>query len=164
MRSPWRNAWMLAFAPFVLAACAGPDTADDAETAAEEAAEAPVAEAPAEQPTTSMAQMNALNESGTTGQVEIRASGDGTELHVTLMGATEGVHQGHIHMGTCDALGDVVTGLQPITVDASGNGEMTTTVSVPLATVMDGSHIAVYHEAGGEPGTPVACAAIPAQM
>jgi hypothetical protein len=29
---------------------------------------------------------------------------------------------------------------------------------------MNGQHIVVYHEAGGTPGAPVACAAIPAHM
>ena len=162
MKRPLKNAWMLAFAPFVFAACAAPDEAEDAETAAEEA---PVAEAPAPaEPMTHMAQVTALNESGTTGQVEIRAMGEGTELRVMLMGATEGVHQGMIHAGTCDAPGEVVTQLQPITADATGNGETTSEVSVPLSTVMNGSHIVVYHAAGGEPGQPVACASIPPQQ
>lgn len=164
MKRPLKNAWMLAFAPFVFAACAAPDEAEDAETAAEEA---PVAETPAttpEEPMTHMAQVTALNESGTTGQVEIRAMGEGTELRVMLMGATEGVHQGMIHAGTCDAPGEVVAQLQPITVDATGNGETTSEVSVPLNTVMNGGHIVVYHAAGGEPGQPVACASIPSQQ
>lgn len=164
MRSPWRNAWLLALAPFALAACAAPDTAEDAETAAEEAAPAAEAPPPADEPSTYMAQFNALNESGTTGQIEVRAAGTGTELRVMLTGATEGVHQGHIHTGTCDAPGDVVTPLEPITVDAAGSGEATATVDIPVMTVANGSHIVLYHEAGGEPGQPIACAQIPTQM
>lgn len=165
MKSPWRNAWLLAFAPFVLAACAAPDTAEDAETAAEEA---PAAEAPpvtpAPEPATHMAQFTALNESGTTGQVEIRAVGVGTELRVTLTGATEGVHQGMVHAGTCEAPGEVIAQLQPITVDATGIGEATSEVTAALNTVMDGNHVVIYHEAGGEPGAPVTCATIPPQQ
>lgn len=168
MKSPWRKAWMLALAPFLMAACAAPDTAEDTETAAEEAAPAPETTPtppPAmEETATHMAQVTALNESGTTGQVEIRALGEGSELRVTLMGATEGAHQGMIHTGTCDAPGEVVAQLQPVTVDATGQGEATSEVTQPLTSVMDGNHIVVYHEAGGEPGQPVACASIPAQM
>ena len=89
--------------------------------------------------------------------------GEGTELRVTLMGATEGVHQGMIHSGTCDAPGEVVAQLQPLTVDATGQGEITSEVTQPLTSFMDGNHIVIYHEAGGEPGQPVACASIPAQ-
>jgi hypothetical protein len=57
-----------------------------------------------------------------------------------------------------------VAPLTPITTDASGAGEQTGEVAVPLATVMDGNHIILYHEVGGEPGNPVACAPIPAQQ
>jgi hypothetical protein len=164
------HAWILAFVPFVFAACAGPETADDAETASEEALPATEATPPAEPPTTApeagsfMAQFQPINESGASGQVELSALGEATSVRVTLSGAGEGAHQGHIHTGTCDAPGDVVAPLSPITSDAAGAGEGTSEVSVPLATVMDGNHIVLYHEAGGEPGAPVACAPIPAQQ
>jgi hypothetical protein len=167
MKKPRSNAWILAFVPFALAACAGPERADDTETASEEALPATEATPPTttpETPASFTAQFQALNESGASGQAELRAIGESTEVRVILSGAGEGVHQGHVHTGTCDAPGDVVAPLTPITTDASGAGEQTGEVAVPLATVMDGNHIILYHEVGGEPGNPVACAPIPAQQ
>jgi hypothetical protein len=105
-----------------------------------------------------------VGESGASGQVEIRSVGQDSELRVTLNGVPEGVHQGHVHTGTCEAPGDVVSPLQPITTDANSTGEATSTVTIPIATLMNGGHIVLYHEAGGEPGAPVACAAIPTQQ
>jgi len=163
MKKTRSNAWILAFVPFALAACAGPETADDTETATEEALPATEA-APPPEPSSFTAQFQPLNESGATGQAELRAVGESTEVRVILSGAGEGVHQGHVHTGTCEAPGDVIAPLTPITTDASGAGEQTAEVAVPLATVMDGNHIILYHEVGGEPGAPVACAPIPAQQ
>jgi hypothetical protein len=168
MKKPRSYAWILAFVPFALAACAGPETADDTETATEEALPATEATPPPttepEQPASFTAQFQPINESGASGQVDLRAIGESTEVRVTLSGAGEGVYQGHIHTGTCDAPGDVVAPLSPITADASGAGDQTAEVAVPLATVMDGNHIVLYHEPGGEPGAPIACAPIPAQQ
>lgn len=153
---------LLAFAPFALVACGGADTEEMADDAMEEAPP-PAAEAPpaTDAASSTMVQVMPLNESGASGEVEIRASGEGTELRVVLRGAGEGVHQGHIHTGTCDAPGGVVAPLEAITADTEGTGEATTTVDVPMMTVMNGSHIVLYHQAGGEPGAPIACAAIP---
>ncbi len=156
MRNSRRYAWTLMFVPFVLVACGSADTAEEAETAAEET---PVTETA---PVSFMAQVMPMNESGVSGQAELKAVGESTELRVVLTGAMEGELMGHIHAGTCEAPGAVVVPLTSITVDATGNGEATSTVAVPLMTVMNGSHIVVYHEAGGSPGAPRACAAIPA--
>ena len=66
-----------------------------------------------------------------------------------------------MHTGTCDSPGEVVVPLESVSVDATGAGTSTSTVQVPLATVMNGQHIVAVHEAGGNPGNPIACAAIP---
>lgn len=156
---------LFAFAPFILVACGGGDTEEMADDTAEEIA-TPAAEAPVttDAAASTMVQITSLNESGASGEVEVRAVGEGTELRVVLRGAGEGVHQGHIHSGTCDAPGGAVAPLDAITADANGTGETTTTVEVPMMTVMNGNHIVVYHAAGGEPGAPIACAAIPAHQ
>lgn len=110
-------------------------------------------------------EMQALANSGVTGRASLTESGTQTQVMVQLMGTPGNTtHQGHIHQGTCASPGSVVVALQPITTDATGAGSMTTAVDVPIATVMNGQHIVAYHEAGGNPGQPVVCAAIPQHM
>jgi hypothetical protein len=155
------------FLPFALVACGPADDADldDADDLGTPAA-TPAPETPAtsdmEEITTAF---TAIGGSTVAGEVVIDDENDGqaTEITVRLMGSTAGgVHQGHIHTGTCDAPGDAVAPLDPVSVGDDGNGEMTATVQIPTMTVANGSHIVVYHEANGTPGAPVVCAAIPA--
>lgn len=158
---------MLAAAlPLAFAACAPEDDAAMEET--EEAAEtAPAPAAPAT-PDLSMpmtAQFTALNNSGLAGDIQVSGEGEQTRVVVQVTGsAANGVHQGHIHTGTCDSPGASVIALQPVTVGADGIGRSESTVAVPPATAMNGQHIVVFHEANGQPGAPVVCAAIPAHM
>ena len=98
---------------------------------------------------------------GHAGDVMIHAMGQQTEIMVRLSGPQAGVHQGHIHTGTCDNIGGVVQPLEPVDVPQGAQGTSTTTVSIPPATVMNGQHVVVYHTAGGSPGAPVACANVP---
>lgn len=106
--------------------------------------------------------LNPVGGSGVSGDMSATASGGGVTVMVSLRGAKgAGTHQGHVHTGTCDALGGVVAPLQPVTTDAGGSGSSTSTVSVPVATLMNGQHVVSYHEAGGNPGKSVACGAIP---
>lgn len=103
-----------------------------------------------------------LNNSGVRGEATFMAKGDSTQITVRLTGAPAGgTHQGHIHRGTCQNIGDVVAALDPITIGSDGTGTMTKTVPIPIATVMNGQHVIAYHEAGGNPGKWVTCAAIP---
>ena len=97
-----------------------------------------------------------------TGSVAVSEAGGGTQVVLTVAGAGgAGTHAAHVHTGTCDAPGDVVAPLESVTADATGAGTSTTTLQIPMATVMNGQHIVAVHEAGGSPGAPVACAAIP---
>ena len=98
---------------------------------------------------------------GHTGEVMLHPMGQQTEIMVRLSGPQAGVHQGHIHTGTCDNIGGVVQPLQPVDVPQGAQGTSTTSVSIPPSTVMNGQHVVVYHTAGGDPGAPVACANIP---
>ena len=109
-------------------------------------------------------QMTALNNSGVTGQSQVMAHGEGeTMVTVNLMGQGAGTHPGHIHSGTCDKLGPVVVPLESVTL-ANGTGTSTSTVKVPMATVMNGQHVVNFHAGSGDnPMAPVACGAIPAQ-
>ena len=115
----------------------------------------------ASNPTVQMAQ---LGNSGISGQAQLMAHGPNqTMVTVTLTGPGSGAHPGHIHAGTCENLGAVVAPLQSVE-RANGNGTSTSTVDVPLATVMNGQHVVNYHAGTGDnPMAPVACAQIPAQ-
>lgn len=108
--------------------------------------------------------MNELSGSGVSGDATVaagEASGQ-SRVVVNLRAArtASGVHQGHIHQGTCDSLGGVVVPLPPITV-AGGVGTASSSVAVDPMSVMDGNHVVAYHEAGGNPGRPVVCGEIP---
>jgi hypothetical protein len=122
---------------------------------------ADTAHSSASNPTVQLAQ---LGSSGITGTAQLMEHGAGqTMVTVTLSGPGSGAHPGHIHSGTCENLGAVVAPLQAVE-RANGNGTSTSTVEVPLATVMNGQHVVNYHAGtGANPMAPVACAQIPAQ-
>ncbi|MBW3655679.1 MAG: hypothetical protein KY444_06205 [Gemmatimonadetes bacterium] len=115
----------------------------------------------ASNPTVQMAQRG---NSGISGQAQFMDHGAGqTMVTVTLTGPGSGTHPGHIHSGTCDNLGPVVMPLQAVE-RANGNGTSTSTVEVPIATVMNGQHVVNYHAGtGANPMAPVSCGQIPAQ-
>ncbi|MBB4634296.1 hypothetical protein [Longimicrobium terrae] len=167
--------WMVSALPLAFAACGGGDAAEGGaadSTATVSAAPAPEmnpAPAPAMDsgaaaPAAGMVAMNAVGASGVTGQVQVMDHGANESMvAVTLTAPGTTTHSGHIHEGTCDAPGKVVVPLQDVTL-ANGTGTSSTTIPVPLATVMNGKHIVAYHEKSGtEPGSPVVCGAIPAQ-
>lgn len=156
--------YVLAALPLAIAACAEeePEPVMDEAVIAEPAV--PAATDPAAMGAGTgmeqMVNMTALNNSGVTGQATVTPADGQTQVMVTLnAGAGGATHEGHIHQGTCDSPGGVVQPLQPITLDQSGSGSMTTTVQVEPNTVMDGQHIVLYHEAGGS--SPVVCGSIP---
>ena len=150
-----------ALLPISLAAC-GPDTDADDLDAGVPAAEPAPAPAPAPAPEAMRALLMSTNNSAITGEIEVDAEGEQTAIKVRLLGSTaNAVHQGHVHMGTCESPGEVVIALEPITIGEDGTGEMETTVAVAPTTAMDGQHIVVYHEAGGAPGAHVTCGVIP---
>jgi hypothetical protein len=170
--------WVLCALPLALAACGGGDEGG-AEGAADTTAAVPadggaMATTPAPMPADSAmagqsaapsaVQMMALNNSGVSGQTQVMAHGEGeTMVTVTLQGQGTGTHPGHIHSGTCDNLGPVVAPLESVTM-ANGTGTSTSTVKVPLATVMNGQHVVNFHAGAGEnPMAPVVCGPIPAQ-
>jgi len=166
--------WTLAALPLALAACGGGDeTAEggtDTTTAALPSpdAGATAATMPADsgmagaQALGGAVAMNAVGGSGVTGQAQFMEHGPGeTMVTVTLTAQGNSSHSGHIHQGTCEALGSVVAPLQDVTL-ANGAGSATSTVDVALSTVMDGQHIVAYHQGqGAGAGAPVVCGQIP---
>lgn len=166
-----KNSKLLLLAvPLVLAACVAEEPADDTAMADIDAPAGDMMPPPAMDTGMMMAggemagmgsqiAINAVNNSGVSGNVELTPEGNQTRVMVNLVGAPSGEHKGHIHEGTCANLGTVVQPLEDI--DASGSS--TTTVNIPAATVMNGQHVIAYHVAGGDPGQPIACADIPSK-
>jgi hypothetical protein len=151
--------------PLAMGACGADDADETPDMGAQPSAETTPATTPAPtdmQPMT--ADFTGLNDSPAHGTLQLRpTSATQTEVVVNLAGfAAAGAHEGHIHTGTCDAPGSVVVPLQPVNVDAQGAGTSTSTVDQALMSIADGNHIVAYHVAGGDPGMPVVCAAIPA--
>ena len=168
------------FSVLVLAACGGgggeaAEGGADTTTATMAPAPAPSGETMPAAPATDTAmagqssatnsvQMTALNNSGVSGTTQVMAHGEGeTMVTVNLQGQGTGTHPGHIHSGTCDNLGPVVVPLESVTM-ANGSGTSSSTVKVPMATVMNGQHVVNFHAGSGDnPMAPVVCGAIPAQ-
>lgn len=167
--------WVLAALPFALAACGGGD--DEAASGADTTAASmdsitttTSTTMPADtgmsgaQAVGSAVTMNAVGTSGVTGQAQFMEHGTGqTMVTVNLTAQGNTTHSGHIHEGTCDAPGKVVAPLQDVTL-ANGTGSSSSTVDIPLGTVMNGQHIVAYHQGqGASAGAPVVCGQIPAQ-
>lgn len=166
--------WVLAALPFALAACGGGD--DEAASGADTTAASmdtmtttTSTTMPADtgmsgaQPMGSAVTMNAVGTSGVTGQAQFMDHSGGTMVTVNLTAQGNTTHSGHIHTGTCDAPGEVVAPLQDVTL-ANGTGSSSSTLQIPLATVMNGQHIVAYHQGqGANAGAPVVCGQIPAQ-
>lgn len=167
MKFPHKLVALAAAAALPLAVAACDTTPEDEFPPADEMAtpEAPVPAPEPAQPMEYTATLEPLSESGISGQVIASAEGSQTRVQVLIAGGQPNATlQGHIHMGTCDAPGEVVAPLEAVETNDEGSGESTSTVSVDPATVFDGGHIVVYHEAGGEPGAPVTCAPLPQTM
>ena len=168
--------WILTALPLALAACGGGD--DDGAAGADttsamssaDSGTIPAAPMPADttmasQPVAGAVTMNAVGNSGVTGQASFMEHGAGqTMVTVNLTAQGSSTHSGHIHQGTCDSPGQVVAPLQDVTL-ANGTGSSTSTVAIPLGTVMNGQHIVAYHQGQGDNAGPtVVCGQIPAQQ
>lgn len=116
------------------------------------------------------AQLQPVNNSGVSGEVNLTPAGNGTTITLTLEGsdAAEGEqarrHLAHVHTGTCANIGSVVAPLDSIVADSGRGLTSTTLVDIDAATLADGNHLVAAHEAGGNPGRPIVCADIPRQM
>ena len=169
-----RKLWVLGALPLMLAGCGGGEAEQEGvEPVVIDPATAPTA-APSTAPmdagmeagTAQMGdqvQMTPVSNSGVSGEGMISEAGQQTQVMVRLTGLQPNSgHAGHIHQGTCDNMGSAVVPLQDITAGADGAGTMTTTVSVPMMTVMNGQHLIAYHQdAGQNHGPTIVCGNIP---
>jgi hypothetical protein len=103
--------------------------------------------------------------SGATSQVAgsatISADSPKSKVTVSLRGLEpNSKHAGHLHVGTCSAVGPVAVGLSVITADANGNGSSTTEVDTAK---LAGAYVA-YHQRGPDDangiGSFIACGEI----
>lgn len=164
--------WVLAALPFALTACGGGDdasegTTDDAAVVSTDSVAtttgAPMPGDTAASGAHSMGSavtMNAVGTSGVTGEAQFMDQGPQTMVTVNLTAQGGSTHSGHIHTGTCANLGPVVVPLKDITL-ANGSGTSSTSVPVPMATVMNGQHVVSFHASSGES---VVCGEIPAHQ
>lgn len=167
--------WVLAVLPLALAACGGDDAAEDAaDDAAAVTTDTVATTTGAPMPgDTGMSgahamggavTMNAVGTSGVTGEAQFMDQNPQTMVTVNLTAQGSSTHSGHIHTGTCASPGAVVAPLKDITL-ANGSGTSSTSIPVPMATVMNGQHIVAYHAGSGDnPGAPVVCGEIPAHQ
>lgn len=157
--------YLLLALPIALSGCGGDDDATveiAGDTSAFDAAMSdPMVTTPAPvdaAPMDGAVMLAAVGGSGVTGQATLTEQGAQTQVMVQLTGLSgSGTHPGHIHQGSCDPLGAVVVPLQDVTA-ANGSGSSTSTISVDMATAMNGQHVIAYHS---ETGTPIVCGAIP---
>lgn len=104
-----------------------------------------------------------LNGSSLEGRGQLIPVVNDTRVTVLLTGAHQAVHQGHIHRGSCEDIGEPVAPLQPVTTVAGPEASrwVSSTVDIPLFSLLRDSYVVVYQAAGGNPGAPAACGHIP---
>jgi hypothetical protein len=148
---------------FTLAACGDRGEPDTAEMVAPDSAvqTEPEPAAGLDRPAGGLgtAQMQDVRGGQTGGDILLADRGGETEVRVSLTNVQPNAEvTGHVHSGTCAAIGPVVEPLDPVRTDSTGTGMMNTAVDLQRAQLMDGRHIIVYH---GPDGQPLACAVIP---
>jgi hypothetical protein len=99
----------------------------------------------------------AQNDSGQSGTARLTADGQKTRVVVELASPPDVAQPSHIHMGTCDEIGDVVAPLENVV-----DGRAESVVDMSLAELRRGGLIVHAHMSEAEYDTSVACAEIPA--
>jgi Cu/Zn superoxide dismutase len=159
-----RSGWlaMLLVAPFLAACAQGGDAGGDqmAQDTAQETA-ATDAEAGDMMEGTSVA-LAPKNESGVAGTAVLTsAEGDSLDVALSLSGVKDGEsYPAHVHEGSCQEPGGVVSGLTEVTADGT-TGTSTTRVPDPRAGDAAGPFLVMAHLPDG---TPAACGDIPTEM
>lgn len=161
-----RTGWlaMLLVAPFLVACAQGGDAGGEQtmeETSEETAMTDEASEAGDMMEGTSVA-LAPKNESGLAGTAVLTAaSGDSLSVELSLSGLESGQsYPAHVHSGTCQSPGGVVSGLTGVTADGT-TGTSTTRVPDPRAGDAEGPFLVMAHLPDG---TPAACGAIPTEM
>lgn len=100
--------------------------------------------------------VHALNSSGQTGSVTLKADGDKTVVMIAVTPGAAGVPQpAHIHSGTCEVTAGIDFGLENVM-----DGKSTTTVSAKLADIVSKDRVVIVHKSGPEAAVYTACGAV----
>jgi hypothetical protein len=101
--------------------------------------------------------LEAQNDSGQSGTARLTADDEKTRVVVELANPPDVAQPSHIHMGTCDEIGDVVAPLENVV-----EGRAESVVDMSLAELRRGGLIVHAHKSEADYDTSVACAEIPA--
>jgi len=96
--------------------------------------------------------LSELGDSGISGTATLVANGESTDVTIQVTGATGG-HPVHIHLGSCDALGEVAYAL----TDIGPDGSSVITVDASLADLPSGDFAINAHQSVEDIATYVAC-------
>ncbi|MGH2461821.1 MAG: hypothetical protein ACRDIY_23445 [Chloroflexota bacterium] len=108
---------------------------------------------------TSKADLFQVARSGVSGVAVLEQVGSQVVVTVALIGGSGGSSfTGEIRSGSCDRPGEIVFRLGAISLTSDGAFRMTTTISTPFLSLLDGDHLVLIHKAGG---TIVACGNLP---
>lgn len=133
----------LAMAAFTISACGG---------------EEPAARATPSANRTDVVSMSPRNDSGWMGSLMIAPAGDRITIKLELLGLKEGEdYPAHLHRGSCEGGGPVVTELEPLGVNQLGLGSSSTVLDA--GTLEEGT--SYFVQAHLPDGTPAACADLP---
>lgn len=143
-----------------------PVVAEDPMTppAAPAPAEAPAAPEPAAPPVAAPSSpytlpLEAVGESGVSGEVVFRSVGQETELGVQVNGPIPNASLlAFVYRGSCDERGEMIAPLPAVTTDAEGSGTATAIIPVPFAAVVTTPiSIQVHREGGDTPADALVC-------
>lgn len=83
-----------------------------------------------------------------------------TRVDVLLTSNDRATYPGAIHNGSCEAIGEVVAPLEPVTtaLGPESSGWTTSMVNIPMFNMVKGDHVMVFRTPDG---TPVACGHVP---
>lgn len=147
---------------FAVTACGGSDDAVENDLETPVGKVGPAAGGSGAVSDTTRVPLTPLGGSAMGGEVVLMSAGASTRVNVEVTGAQgAGVHQGHVHQGTCESLGSAVAPLNPVATNDQGAGQSASTVELAMLELMNGQHVVSYHTPGGNPGPPVACASLP---
>lgn len=117
----------------------------------------PAANAAQQTESTAVVSFEAMNESGMMGSLMMAPGGEAVTVKVEILGVKEGErYPTELRSGTCADGGNLITELEPLTVNTLGIGSSSTQVA--RSQLSSGSHFVQVHLPDG---TPSACADLP---
>jgi hypothetical protein len=105
--------------------------------------------------------LNSVGGSGASAVATLTAAGNQTDVTITASGFAAGTsNEPEVHFGTCANTGGIAFSFPTFTANAAGQGTVSATVPISLATLQDGNHLFHIHLTSAE-GNVLACGNIP---